>query len=142
MVQLALKCQRSVLFPLSPALSSLSASILGLVLSVRLFSVPTGLPRHPAAKNPREKKILITICSTKSRTDSHWPELGHMVILEPIAVHCGGGTECADWSHTYCVKGFPGVKNLPANAWDARVAGSIPGLGRSPRGRHGKWQPF
>ena len=33
------------------------------------------------------------------------------------------------------VTGFPGgavVKNLPANAGDARDAGSIPGLGRSP----------
>ena len=32
--------------------------------------------------------------------------------------------------------GFPGgtvVKNLPANARDTRDAGSIPGLGRSPR---------
>ena len=116
MVQLVLKYQHSVLFLRSPALSSLLASILRLVLSVWLFSVPTGLPHHPAAKNPSEKKILITIGSTKSRTDSHWPELDHMVILEPITVHCGGGTECADWSHTCCVKGFPGVKNLPANA--------------------------
>ena len=33
------------------------------------------------------------------------------------------------------LKGFPGgsvVKNLPANAGDTRVAGSIPGSGRSP----------
>ena len=33
------------------------------------------------------------------------------------------------------IRGFPGgtvVKNLPANAGDARDAGSIPGLGRSP----------
>ena len=33
--------------------------------------------------------------------------------------------------------GFPGgsvVKNLPANAGDARDMGSIPGSGRSPRG--------
>ena len=29
------------------------------------------------------------------------------------------------------------VKNLPANAGDIRDTGSIPGLGRSPRGRHG-----
>ena len=29
------------------------------------------------------------------------------------------------------------VKNLPANAGDIRDAGSIPGLGRSPGGRHG-----
>ena len=29
------------------------------------------------------------------------------------------------------------VKNLPANAGDIRHMGSIPGLGRSPRGRHG-----
>ena len=29
------------------------------------------------------------------------------------------------------------VKNLPANAGDVRDIGSIPGLGRSPRGRHG-----
>jgi len=29
------------------------------------------------------------------------------------------------------------VKNLPANAGDARDAGSIPGLGRSPGGGHG-----
>ena len=31
--------------------------------------------------------------------------------------------------------GFPGdsvVKNPPANSWDPRDAGSIPGLGRSP----------
>ena len=28
------------------------------------------------------------------------------------------------------------VKNLPANAGDARDAGSIPGLGRSPGGGH------
>ena len=36
--------------------------------------------------------------------------------------------------------GFPGsraVKNLPANAGDARDAGSIPGSGRSPRGGSG-----
>ena len=34
-----------------------------------------------------------------------------------------------------CPKGFPGgavVKNLPANARDTRVMGSIPGSGRSP----------
>ena len=30
------------------------------------------------------------------------------------------------------------VKNLPANAGDMRDAGSIPGLGRSPEGGHGK----
>ena len=29
------------------------------------------------------------------------------------------------------------VKNLPANAGDVRDIGSIPVLGRSPRGRHG-----
>ena len=29
------------------------------------------------------------------------------------------------------------VKNLPANAGDARDVGSIPGLGRSPEERHG-----
>ena len=29
------------------------------------------------------------------------------------------------------------VKNLPANAGDARDVGSIPELGRSPRGGHG-----
>ena len=29
------------------------------------------------------------------------------------------------------------VKNLPANAGDIRDAGLIPGLGRSPGGRHG-----
>ena len=29
------------------------------------------------------------------------------------------------------------VKNLPANVRDLRDTGSIPGLGRSPRGRHG-----
>ena len=29
------------------------------------------------------------------------------------------------------------VKNLPANAGDIQDAGSIPGLGRSPRGVHG-----
>ena len=29
------------------------------------------------------------------------------------------------------------VKNLPANAADARDMGSIPGLGRAPRGGHG-----
>ena len=36
--------------------------------------------------------------------------------------------------------GFPGgtvVKNLPANAGDARDAGSIPGSGRSPGGGNG-----
>ena len=55
-----LKYQHSLLFLLSPALSSLFASILRLVLSVWLFSVTTGLPYHPAAKNPSEKKILIT----------------------------------------------------------------------------------
>ena len=32
------------------------------------------------------------------------------------------------------------VKNLPANAGDARDAGSIPGLGRLPKSR--KWQPI
>ena len=33
-----------------------------------------------------------------------------------------------------CIQGFRGgavVKNLPANAWDARDAGAVPGLGRS-----------
>ena len=29
------------------------------------------------------------------------------------------------------------VKNLPANAGDARDVGSLPGLGRSPRRGHG-----
>ena len=29
------------------------------------------------------------------------------------------------------------VKNMPANAGDIRVMDSIPGLGRSPGGRHG-----
>ena len=29
------------------------------------------------------------------------------------------------------------VKNLPANAGDARDAGSVPGSGRSPGGGHG-----
>ena len=38
---------------------------------------------------------------------------------------------------TWMLRGFPGgavVKNPPANAEDARDAGSIPGLGRSPGG--------
>ena len=38
------------------------------------------------------------------------------------------------------ILGFPGgsvVKNLPANAGDTRHVGLIPGLGRSPGGRHG-----
>ena len=42
----------------------------------------------------------------------------------------------------YMIKGFPGgtvVKNLPANAGDARDKGSIPGLRRCPWSR--KWQP-
>ena len=30
------------------------------------------------------------------------------------------------------------VKNLPANSGDIGDTGSIPGSGRSPRGRHGK----
>ena len=36
--------------------------------------------------------------------------------------------------------GFPGgtIKNSLANAGDLRDAGSIPGSGRSPGGRHGK----
>ena len=37
-------------------------------------------------------------------------------------------------------KSFPGgsvVKNLPANAGDARDAGSVPELGRSPEGENG-----
>ena len=41
------------------------------------------------------------------------------------------------------MRGFPGgavVKNLLANAGDARDAGLIPGSGRTPRGR--KWQPI
>ena len=29
------------------------------------------------------------------------------------------------------------VKNLPANAGDPRDMGSVPGLGRSPGGKHG-----
>ena len=33
------------------------------------------------------------------------------------------------------------VKNLPANARDIRDAGSIPGLGRSPRGGDGNPSP-
>ena len=36
--------------------------------------------------------------------------------------------------------GFPGssvLKNMPANAGDTGEAGSIPGLGRSPRGGNG-----
>ena len=36
--------------------------------------------------------------------------------------------------------GFPGdlvIKNLPASAGDIRDTGLIPGLGRSPGGRHG-----
>ena len=39
-----------------------------------------------------------------------------------------------------CPWGFPGsasVKNPPANAWDLEDEGLIPGLGRSPGGRHG-----
>ena len=39
------------------------------------------------------------------------------------------------WEPPYCFPGFPGgtvVKNLPANAGDARDAGLIPRLGRSP----------
>ena len=43
--------------------------------------------------------------------------------------------------------GFPGgamVKNLPANARDARDPGSIPGSGRSPREENGNllWYSF
>ena len=34
------------------------------------------------------------------------------------------------------------VKNPPANAGDIRDMGSILGLGRSPKGRHGNPQPF
>ena len=33
------------------------------------------------------------------------------------------------------------VKNLPTNAGDVRVTGSIPGLGRSPGGGHGNPLP-
>ena len=34
------------------------------------------------------------------------------------------------------------VKNLPASAGDLRGMGSIPGLGRSPGGRHGNPLPY
>ena len=40
----------------------------------------------------------------------------------------------------YFQRGFPGgsvVKNLPVDAGDTGDAGSIPGSGRSPGGRHG-----
>ena len=40
----------------------------------------------------------------------------------------------------YLIRGFPGgasVKNTPANAEDARDVDQVPGLGRSPAGRHG-----
>ena len=41
--------------------------------------------------------------------------------------------------------GFPGgsvVKNPPANAEDARDAGSIPGMGRSPEAGNGNLLPY
>ena len=47
------------------------------------------------------------------------------------------------WEPPYCFPGFPGstvVKNLLANAGDARYAGLIPRLGRFPWSR--KWQPI
>ena len=42
--------------------------------------------------------------------------------------------------HIVCFKAFPGdtvIKNLPANAGDARGVDSIPESGRSPGGRNG-----
>ena len=41
------------------------------------------------------------------------------------------------WTPLPCVKGFPVVKNLPANAGATGDVGSIPRLGRSPGGGHG-----
>ena len=39
--------------------------------------------------------------------------------------------------YNWASQGAPVTQNLPANAGDARDVGSIPGLGRSPGGRHG-----
>ena len=49
-------------------------------------------------------------------------------------------TRLSDYTTTTHISVFPGgsgVKNLPANAGDARDACLIPGLGRSPRARNG-----
>ena len=56
----------------------------------------------------------------------------------------GRGNSEVDWDHTlFRRRAFQGalvVKNLPANAGDARDVGSIPGLGGCPG--VGKWQPI
>ena len=63
-----------------------------------------------------------------------------MIISSCIHVAANGNIPfffMADW---YSIVGFPGgtvVKNLPANARDARDMGSIPGLGRYPGGGNG-----
>ena len=39
--------------------------------------------------------------------------------------------------YNWAAQGAPVIQNLPANAGDATDVGLVPGLGRSPGGRHG-----
>ena len=81
-----------------------------------------------------------------------FPVLSGWVWLNPIDVNgkcvlitkTGGANLPAAYEHCFLSHhGLPGgtvVKNLPANAGDTRVTGSIPGWGRSPGEGHGN--PF
>ena len=59
--------------------------------------------------------------------------LGYMKMTVTIFLYLGV-TLISAWASQVALV----VKNPPANAGDIRDAGSIPGLGRSPRGGHGK----
>ena len=58
----------------------------------------------------------------------------------------GRGNSEVDWDHTlFRRRAFQGalvVKNLPANAGDARDVGSIPGLERTSAVGHGNWLQY
>ena len=130
--------QHSVLFLLSPAFSSLFASILRLVLSVWLFSVPTGLPYHPAAKTPSEKKIVITDIFNQVQ---NWLSLAWSGSHDD-----SGANQCALWlrdwmcwlvSHILC-EGLPSGKESACQCVRCKSCGFCPWVRKVPSRK--KWQ--
>ena len=91
---------------------------------------------HPCSSMEEDSLFLIIQAPCKPLTHTDWvPE--HMGLTDGCTV-----LACLIYTNTVIYMGLPsgsGVKNLPANAWDARDMDIIPGSERFPWRR--KWQP-
>ena len=91
-----------------------------LLSRVWLYATPW-TAAHQASLSIASSQSLLKLMSIESVMPSN-----HLILCHPLLLLPSILPRCSVW-------GFPGgtvVKNLPANAGDARDAGSVPGMGR------------